>query len=78
MEGRTMTKPKLIPNWRKAWRMFSVQSMTAAAALQGAWAAVPVDLKDRVPGGVIPWLTVALLVLGVVGRLIDQPKVGGE
>ena len=32
-------KPKLIPNWRRAWRMFSVQ----VAAVAVAWGAMPPD-----------------------------------
>lgn len=65
---------KLIANWRKSWRMLSVQAMTAAAAIQGAWASVPDDLKASVPPGVVQWLTLGLLVLGIAGRLVDQPK----
>jgi len=65
---------KLIPNWRRAWRMFSVQAMTLATAMQGAWMAVPEDLKAHVPGALVHGVTVALLVAGIVGRLVAQPK----
>jgi hypothetical protein len=66
--------PKLVPDWRDSWRWWSVQAMTAAAALQGAWLAVPYDLKAHVPP---PWpqlLTLGLLALGILGRLVDQPR----
>ena len=63
---------KLIPNWRQAWRMFSVQAMTLAGAMQAAWLAMPADLKSRVPDGLVDGLTVAILALGIVGRLVDQ------
>lgn len=63
---------KLIPNWRQAWRMFSVQAMTLAGAMQAAWVAIPPDLKDRVPDGLVDVLTVAILALGIAGRLVDQ------
>lgn len=65
---------KLIPEWRKAWRMFSVQSMAVAAAIQGAWPMVPDDLKANLPQALVNWVSVALLVLGIAGRLVDQPK----
>lgn len=66
---------KLVPEARRCWRWFSVQSMTLAGSLQGAWLAMPGDLKDKVPGGLVHWVTIALLVAGVVGRLVDQnPK----
>lgn len=66
---------KLIDNWRKAWRMASVQCMTAAAAVQGAWTSIPDDMRTAVPAGLVHWLTLALLVLGIAGRLIQQDKV---
>jgi len=66
---------KLIENWRKSWRMLSVQAMTAAAAIQGAWASVPEDMKASIPPGLVHWVTLSLLVLGIAGRLVDQPKV---
>ena len=64
---------KLIPNWRRAWRMFSVQAMTAATAILGAWQAFPPDLRDSLPETWVHGSAMALLVLGIVGRLIAQP-----
>lgn len=69
---------RLIPNWRRAWRMFSVQAMTAATAVLGAWQAFPPDLKASLPEGWVHASAMALLVLGIVGRLIDQPAVKPE
>ena len=66
---------KLIPNWRKAWRMFSVQAQAIALALAGAWQAVPEDIRNVVPGWVPITLLALILVGGIVGRLISQPKV---
>jgi len=63
---------KLVPEWRAAWRWFSVQSMGAAVAMQGAWLALSPDLKARVPDNLVDALTIGVLVLGVVGRLVDQ------
>lgn len=68
---------KLVNDWRRSWRMFSVQAMLVASAIQGAWEFIPDDLKAQLPQGVVHWLTIALLVFGVVGRLIEQPKVSG-
>ena len=66
---------KLIPNAREAWRLFSVQAMAAVVAIEGAWLALPPDLKSRVPESWVDAVTMALLVLGIVGRLVDQgPK----
>lgn len=67
-------RPRLIPNWRKAWRMLSIQAQTAALAVIGAWQAVPDDMRTVVPPWAVLSLAMALLVAGIIGRLIDQPK----
>jgi hypothetical protein len=69
---------KLIDEWKKAWRMLSVQAMTLAGAVQGAWMGVPEDWKASVPANLIQGLTLALLVIGVVGRLVKQDSVSGS
>ena len=66
---------KPIPNWRRAWRMFSVQAQASAVAVLGGWQAMPDDLRATIPAGIVVSVSVALLVAGIVGRLIDQPKV---
>lgn len=63
---------KLIPNWRKAWRMFSVQAQAFALAIVGAWQAVPDDMRASVPQWGLWALLAVVLVGGIVGRLIDQ------
>lgn len=68
---------KLISNWRRAWRMFSVQAQAGSVAILGAWQTMPDDLRGRVPDPVVFGIVGALLVLGIVGRLIDQPKTRG-
>jgi hypothetical protein len=70
-----MMKPHLIPNWRRAWRMFSVQAQALALAVIGGWQAMPDDLRTVVPPEAVFGLAMVLLVAGIVGRLIDQPKV---
>ena len=65
----------LIGNWRKSWRMLSVQAMTLAGAIQGAWLFIPEDMKASIPATVVQWVTLALLGLGVAGRLVKQDKV---
>lgn len=66
---------KLIPQWRRAWRMFSVQAMTLAGAVQAAWALMPEDLKAQLPAGLVPVVSIVLLVAGIAGRMVQQPKV---
>lgn len=68
---------KLVPNWKRAFRMVSIQAMGAAAAIQGAWVFVPEDMKASLPPDLVRWVTVALLVVGIFGRLVQQKKVSG-
>lgn len=67
--------PKLIPNWRKAWKMLSVQIPAINTAFLATWAALPDRFQDAYP---LPWMlgtVIVLLILGIAGRLVDQPKV---
>ena len=66
---------KRVPEARNWWRMFSVQAMMLAGALQGAWAFIPLEMQETIPEDWLRGLTIVLLVLGVVGRLVYQPKV---
>lgn len=64
---------RLIPEWRRAWRLFSVQ----LAAGIVVWTALPAEAQAAVVGllGVppdnVPGVLAALLI---VARLIDQPR----
>jgi len=71
-------KPKLIPEWKRSLRMFSVQAMVLAGAIQGAWVALPPEMKASVSDDWMRYITIALMVAGVVGRLVVQPTVSGE
>jgi hypothetical protein len=62
----------LVREWRRAWRWFSVQAMALTLALQGAWAAMPDDLKAHIPAALVTATSVALLLLGIAGRLVRQ------
>ena len=66
---------KIISNWKRAWLMFSVQAQAAALAILGTWQVFPDDLKSGIPSGLVAWVSMGLLVFGIVGRLIEQPKV---
>ena len=62
----------LVDEWKAAWRWFSVQSMALAAVLLGAWQALPDELRGALPPALPHWLAIALLVLGIAGRLVKQ------
>ena len=68
-------KLKPVPDWRQAWRWLSIQFPVINTAFLATWALLPAKFQDSLP---LPWvlgIAIALLVLGVAGRLIDQtPK----
>ena len=66
-------KFELIENAAKRWwRLFSVQMMGLSIAIQGAWSAFGDDLKTYIPHAVASGLSVALLLLGIGGRVVKQ------
>ena len=65
---------KLVDDWRDWWRWYSSHCIGAALALQGAWLEVPDDLRASVPSWALQGITAALLVLGFVGRLVNQER----
>lgn len=69
---------KLIDNWRESWRMFSVQCFGLAIAIEGTWALLPDDMKESIPDSWVTAITIVVLVLGLIGRTVKQPKVSGE
>lgn len=65
---------KLIPDWKDAWRWFSVQALAAIVALPIVWGMLPSDVKAFLPEGWEPWVLVGLAAGGIIGRVIDQNK----
>lgn len=63
---------KLVPDWRDAWRWFSVQAMAISGAAGAAWLAVPEDLRASVPDAYLSAAAMALAALGIIGRMVDQ------
>lgn len=66
---------KLVKDAREAWRWFSVQAMVLQGAVASSWLFVPDDMRAAVPAEWLAVAAIALTVMGVAGRIIDQ---GGE
>ncbi len=64
----------LVDNAKDCWRWVSMWCMTIAGAIQGAWLMVPDDMKASIPPNIVQAVTVALLALGVAGRLVKQKE----
>lgn len=69
---------KLIDEWKQAYKLYSVQAMAVAGAILASWAGIPddkqADLVAWLPWipKVVNWAAITVLVLGMVGRVLDQ------
>ena len=63
---------KLIEGWENCWKWLSVNCMFVAGSIQGAWVYIPDDLRDSAPHYLVAWITIALLVLGIIGRITKR------
>jgi hypothetical protein len=67
-------KLEIVEDWKHAWKWISMWCMTIAMAIQGAWTFIPDDMKASIPHSIVEGATVALLGIGIVGRLTKQTK----
>lgn len=63
---------KLVDNWQKSYKWFSVNIPIVGTSFLGAWIAMPDSLRDSVPHRYIEAITAIVFVGGVIGRLIKQ------
>jgi ABC-type uncharacterized transport system permease subunit len=64
----------IIPDWRRAWRWFSVQALVVLAALPLVWSTLPADLRAYLPDGWEPYVLLVVAIGGLAGRFVDQNK----
>jgi hypothetical protein len=65
---------KLSPDVRRVWRRFSFQAMGWALAGLAAWPNLPPEFQAVITPRIAVWVLGVLLVLGMAGSCIDQPK----
>lgn len=65
---------KLVPDWRQAWRWFSVQALAAIIAFPIVWSTLPPEVREHVPDTWLPWIMLLIAIGGLLGRLKDQSK----
>ena len=80
---------KLIPEWRVAWKFWSVQLAALGTLVTGvlisfpdaalaAWALLPADMKAFLPKEKMPIVGVAIFALSIVARMTNQRKVQAQ
>jgi hypothetical protein len=68
---------QLEKNWKQSWRWFSMQALLLASSVQAAWVALPDDMRGSLGQGLVSGITIAILALGVIGRLVVQDSANG-
>lgn len=64
---------KLVQDWKRAWRYFSVHAMLVAGTIPWVWNnLIPADWQARIPLNVVMIATTVTAILGIIGRIIDQ------
>jgi hypothetical protein len=61
---------RLIADWKKAHRYWSVRLSGLATLLTATWAALPADLRDHFPHA--QWLAVSMFALIGLSRILAQ------
>lgn len=69
-----MKRLSLVPDWKNAWRWWSVQLMLLNGILQAFWEAAQAipEAWEVIPADWRGWITLGLLALALIARLIDQ------
>lgn len=67
-------KIRIVHNWRNCYKWVSLHCMTFAGSISGTWLLIPDDLRQSIPQKWLAGITIALMILGVVGRFVNQTK----
>lgn len=65
---------KLVDDWKKAYKWFSVQAMSLTGIAATAWLSVPEDLRNAVNPDWLAAGAIILTVLGILGRMVKQDE----
>lgn len=65
---------KLVDDWKKCWKWFSVHALVIAGIMPTVWLELPPDLKSSIPPGTMSTITAVIAACGVIGRLVSQEK----
>lgn len=63
---------KLVADWKKCLKWWSVRGLLVLAALPPIWMAMPPDVKAMVPDGWSMWIVSIIAIGTAAGRLKDQ------
>jgi hypothetical protein len=76
---------KLIPDWPKFYKLWSVRLTFAGSIITSVliafpeaaisvWLTLPSDIRDALPPQFVPFLGVAIVLSSIFARVVQQPK----
>lgn len=65
-------KPDLVENASSAWKWFSMNIPAVNVAFLSTWVTLPEKFQNALPVPVVLGIAIALIVAGMVGRLVKQ------
>lgn len=65
---------KLVDNWKQCWKWYSMHPQWVQTAAVGTWVNMPGDWRAAFPAKYLVVLCASMMVIGMLGRLIDQNK----
>jgi hypothetical protein len=63
---------RLIKNWKQSYKQYSQQAKAVAVSITASYMALPEKWQDVLDVKYVMVLTIIVLVLGAIGRVIDQ------
>jgi hypothetical protein len=64
---------KLIPDWREAWRYFSVQCAALLAFVSACYDYLP-DVQAYLPEGWVKWMALVIIVARLIRQGADKEE----
>lgn len=66
----------LIPEWKRAWKMYSTHALSIAGSIPVAWASMPPEWQQSCKWMLL-YLAPAVALSGIIGRVVKQQGVSG-
>lgn len=68
---------KLVDNWKRAWKWYSVHILMIMVALPEVWLQLPEEWRQSLPPHILAYATSVLGVSAILARVISQEKPDG-
>lgn len=65
--------PELVEDWKQAAKWASVRCMALSVAISTTWVSIPDDMRAQLPATVVSYITMALGLFGILGRITKKP-----